>query len=212
MAKLRAGILGQVSGKVSGVVGGTWKDKNYVREYVIPANPNTAAQQTQRGLFGRAVDFCKQLVGPIFNVYTDKFQTKMSGYNYFVKRNIKEFTDPPSYENVLISEGKLFSAESKDEEANSTFNTFNFDWEVGLGSNGKDDDKIYMAAYNSNTGRWGFSAAEGVRSLGALGASVALEMTAGDVIKSYLVTAQYVGTTLDIISNSFYASTVAADV
>lgn len=33
-----------------------WKGINCVREFVIPANPNTAGQQTQRGYFTFAVD------------------------------------------------------------------------------------------------------------------------------------------------------------
>ena len=44
MAKIKAGILSKVSGKVAGVVGGTWKGTNYLRELVKPANPNTPLQ------------------------------------------------------------------------------------------------------------------------------------------------------------------------
>ena len=34
----------------------TWKGIDYVRQHVIPANPNTAAQQTTRGVFKEASD------------------------------------------------------------------------------------------------------------------------------------------------------------
>lgn len=34
----------------------SWKGIDYVRQYVIPANPNTAAQQTTRGVFKEASD------------------------------------------------------------------------------------------------------------------------------------------------------------
>lgn len=57
MAKLKAPLLslgatGQL-GKT--LVASTWKGIKVMREYVVPANPNTTAQQTQRTLFSSAV-------------------------------------------------------------------------------------------------------------------------------------------------------------
>src|SRR5690606_2396552 len=94
MGKIRSGILSRVSGKVAGVVGGNWKNVAYLREYVVPANPNTAAQAAQRAKFSACVAFAKPLVGPIFQAYTDKFQKNMSGYNAFIKSNISLFPAP----------------------------------------------------------------------------------------------------------------------
>lgn len=88
MAIIKAGILSKVSGKVAGVVGGTWKGKNYLRELVKPANPNTALQQAQRGKMGMVVGVARQLVGDILNPYLNKFCKEMSGYNWFCKENI----------------------------------------------------------------------------------------------------------------------------
>lgn len=58
MAKVKApcfsfGARGQL-GKALVFFG--WKGIDCVREYVIPSNPNTADQQTQRGYLGAAVD------------------------------------------------------------------------------------------------------------------------------------------------------------
>ena len=44
MGIIQSGILSPVSGKVAGVVGGKWKDKAYLRAWVKPANPNSAAR------------------------------------------------------------------------------------------------------------------------------------------------------------------------
>jgi len=54
MAKTRAPLLsfgarGQI-GKT--MVGASWRGVNYMREYVVPANPQTAAQMSVRGIFG----------------------------------------------------------------------------------------------------------------------------------------------------------------
>lgn len=107
MAKIQAGILSQVRGAVGGVVGGTWKGKNYLRQRVTPANPNTVAQQEKRGEFGRAVAFAKTILGPVLNVYVDPFQKYMSGFNWFIKQNKTKFTESPDYSTLILTDGKL---------------------------------------------------------------------------------------------------------
>lgn len=92
MAKIKAGILSKVSGKVAGVVGGTWKGTNYLRELVKPANPNTALQQAQRSKMRAVVRCARTLTGDVFKPYLDKFLKNMSGYNWFVKNNIAKFS------------------------------------------------------------------------------------------------------------------------
>lgn len=92
MAKIKAGILSKVSGKVAGVVGGTWKGTNYLRELVKPANPNTPLQQAQRSQMRAVVRCARTLTGDVFKPFLDKFLKNMSGYNWFVKNNIKKFS------------------------------------------------------------------------------------------------------------------------
>jgi len=88
MAKIRAGILSKVQGKVGGVVGATWKGKNYLREHVKPSNPNTPAQQLQRGKMSVAVKGASFFLGGVLTRFTNKFVKDMSAYNWFVKQNI----------------------------------------------------------------------------------------------------------------------------
>lgn len=95
MAKIKAGILSKVSGKVAGVVGGTWKGTNYLRELVKPANPNTPLQQAQRGKMSFVVKAARQLVGDVLNPYLNKFCKTMSGYNWFCKENIAKASGTP---------------------------------------------------------------------------------------------------------------------
>lgn len=91
MAKIKAGILSKVSGKVAGVVGATWKGTNYLRELVKPSNPNTALQQAQRSKMSATVKCARNFVGDVFKPYLDKFLKNISGYNWFVKSNIGKF-------------------------------------------------------------------------------------------------------------------------
>lgn len=53
MAIVRTPLLSfSASGKIAkSIVFSRWKGLNTARQYVVPANPNTAAQQVQRGLF-----------------------------------------------------------------------------------------------------------------------------------------------------------------
>lgn len=88
MAKLSAGILSQPRGKVAGVVGASWKGIGYVRAKVVPANPNTAAQQAQRSKMSVVVKAAQFILATILIPYVTPFQKKMSGYNWFCKTNI----------------------------------------------------------------------------------------------------------------------------
>ncbi len=56
MAKFKSSTFGKISGKHGDVVAVTMKDgTTYFRTYIIPPNPNTVKQQSQRGKFGFVV-------------------------------------------------------------------------------------------------------------------------------------------------------------
>ncbi len=67
MAKVRGGVYGRPSGLTGGVVWGAARDRQgkvaTMRAHVIPANPNTAAQQTQRTKFSDVLDVVRN-IGP----------------------------------------------------------------------------------------------------------------------------------------------------
>ena len=203
MARLRSGILGNVRGKVSGVVGSQWKDKNYVREYVLPANPNTAAQQAQRGKMQDVVAFCKTLVGPVFNAYTDKFQKSMSGFNFFIKQSIAEFDGSPVYANLKLTEGKLFPVDKTDCVYITGTPVLNIDWVGAVGNNGADTDKVFAAVHDTSTGLWYFPAAEVARSVRLIAVVVPAGLTNTD-LECYVWAINYSGTLVSMISDSVH--------
>jgi hypothetical protein len=176
MAKLTGGILGKISGKVAGVVAGQWKDKNYVRQYTKPANPNTASQQTQRSKFSNAVTFAKLILGQIINTYIDPFMRSMSGFNYFIKQNIANFGAVPDYDSVKVTFGKLFSPASFEVDGWSS-KTVTMIWDESLGSNGALTDKIMACAYNEDSGAMYFASAPVTRD----DESIDIDCSAGEV-------------------------------
>ncbi len=205
MGIIQSGILSKVSGKVAGVVGGSWKDKAYLRAYVKPANPNTAAQQTQRTKFADCVDFAKPLVGQVFNAYTDRFQKSMSGFNFFIKRNIDIFDGTPVYQDIVVTEGPLSNIGS----ISATYNTPNVDitWSKNLGNNGKDDDATYGFVLDTSSGIVYFFTAETDRSVETDTVILVAGLTAAD-LRVWIWNAQYQGTVLKRISISKRAAVV----
>ena len=70
---ITGGILGGFSGKVGAVVGGKWKNTDYMRGYVIPANPKSEGQQDQRGKIGRLVSIAKSVLSTIVQPFWNPF-------------------------------------------------------------------------------------------------------------------------------------------
>lgn len=207
MAKLRSGILGNIRGKVAGVVGGQWKDVNYLREYVKPANPNTASQIVQRTAMSDVVTFCKTLVGPVFNAYTDKFQKSMSGFNRFIKSNIAIFDGTPDYTAIVVTAGTLYAPSviaathyPDDDEVVIT-------WPTTLGNNGAANDAVYGVIYNKDTGLWYFPAAEGQRDTSGMTIDVPDGATTAD-FQAWLFFIKYDGTIVSLLSASVHTQAV----
>lgn len=166
MAVLSGGILGTVSGKVAGVVAAQWKDKNYVRQYNIPANPNTAEQQYQRGLFGNCVAYAKLILGQVLNSFVDPFQKSMSGFNYFIKRNIDTFETAAPTNAVICTFGKLYMGVLG--EPTGSTNHIRETFAVDAGANGRADDKVFAMAWEEETGKVYFNTTGVLRSTGTI--------------------------------------------
>lgn len=88
MAKLKAPLLSLgASGQLAKtLVASSWKGIKYMREYVVPSNPNTAAQQAQRTTFSAAVHAWQNYLtnAPLitgWNVSALLSPTPMSGFN-----------------------------------------------------------------------------------------------------------------------------------
>jgi hypothetical protein len=203
MAVLRSGILGRASGKVAGIVGAHWKDRSYVREYVIPSNPNTTLQQVRRLAMRGVVATGKPLVGQIFNKYVDKFQKSMSGFNWFVKENIAGFVGEPDFLAFKLSAGPLYPATPLGAQYN--VNKITITWQGNAyGNNGRPDDKVFACAFYGGSGVWYFAAAEVARYAGTIDVAMPTGLNVTYMFP-YLIAAKYSLTSptlLEMISNS----------
>jgi len=81
-------LVSSMSGKTAGLVAASWKGRQYVRRHVIPANPNTAAQQAVRNSLARCVLLWRSLAA-FTKAWLDSYGAdyRMSGYNVFMSKN-----------------------------------------------------------------------------------------------------------------------------
>jgi hypothetical protein len=93
LAKVTGPLLSvDASGKIADtIVFSRWRGKKYVRQWVVPANPNTAAQQTQRAYMTTAINSWVQSIGASAQQAWRDYQAgqELSGANEYVSRHIK---------------------------------------------------------------------------------------------------------------------------
>lgn len=110
MGKLQGGILGIMTGKVGGVVGSTWKDKNTLRSYrsSIAVN-NTAKAVAAKDVFSQCVAKAIQINGVIGRDLWQRFEKSQSGYNALVAQFRAAYDVHNNFleENLILSKGKI---------------------------------------------------------------------------------------------------------
>ena len=93
MAKVVGPFLAlDASGTFGGIITASiWKGRNYVRQHVVPANPNTAAQIVQRDKMAAAVLAWQGTYSGTqaeWNTAAQDVYPPISGFNYYVSQHI----------------------------------------------------------------------------------------------------------------------------
>lgn len=108
MAKVRAPLLSfGAGGQIAQVqVYASWKGRPYARQYVIPANPNTAAQQSTRNVFIAANRLWKTAPA-LLTAPWDRFATGqvLTGRNAFASSYISSLRGQVDMTNLVFSPG-----------------------------------------------------------------------------------------------------------
>lgn len=107
MAKLTAPLLSMDArgalGKAMVFIG--WKGIKSVRQYVVPANPQSTAQTTQRGLMANCVNFWQAITTAAktaWDAWAPFEATPMSGFNSCTKAGVAQQKD--DVDNVMLDE------------------------------------------------------------------------------------------------------------
>lgn len=87
-------LFSSILGKMGEAVCSKWKGRHYVRKRVIPANPKSDDQTTQRNFLAKVVAWFHDLPEDML-AYLDILaqDTDVSGFNLFVARNLKDLAD-----------------------------------------------------------------------------------------------------------------------
>lgn len=103
MAKLNAPLMSfAASGKIAkSLVFATWKGIDTVRQYVVPSNPKTPAQQAQRSLLSMAVNLWRaswlsKEIRESWNKLASTRGLAMSGFNLFTGQVTKLAAEDPA--------------------------------------------------------------------------------------------------------------------
>lgn len=158
MARLKKGIIDQLSGTIGPVVGATWRGIPYIRTKPIKANrkrkkKTSDAQAATRIRFAMAVKLLREMREILELGFRDEAVEK-TGMNAAISYTMKhaitgEFPDfRIAYDHVLISRGKLPNVEQatviSDEPQAIRFNWQNNE---GMGK-ASGEDRVLMVAYN----------------------------------------------------------------
>lgn len=113
-------------GKVGQTVGAKWKNKSTIRTYTKPSNPNTAGQQSVRGVFAEMTSFVAMFADQI--KYLSALNTAgQSVRNAIIQANKEQIMDGTfDKSTLLISKGGLQKVAG--EAANATSGKITVTW------------------------------------------------------------------------------------
>ena len=159
MATFKKGILGGFSGTIGNVVGGNWNGIDYMRSKPDNVNnPNTPAQQAQRGKFGLVMSFLKK-IKPIIQAGFVSGNKQRTAFNEASSYNLKNAVkgSVPNLEidfpALQIARGTLIPAEEASASSENPAEV-SFSWtdNSGMGS-AAGDDKALLLLYNVDKDR-----------------------------------------------------------
>lgn len=217
MAQLKTGILGNVSGKVGNVVGGTWKGINYLRTIAASVNnPNTELQVSQRLKFSTVVRF-QQPITEFIRVGYKGQAVKMTAFNAAFSYNFHnalkgKYPDYSiDYPQAMVSRGNMAGAMNPKSISSETAKVA-LSWDAPSGSGqGSETDTAMYVIFNASRQEAVYSLNAGTRGDG--GVEVTLPSSySGDEIHCYIafmtMSSVLAGQARNAISNSSYAGSV----
>ena len=102
-------ILKSISGRIGSVVFFHYNDRQYMRRYVVPRNPNTTEQTKRRKTFADAVNTWQTLAEYKKTQWNLRaLALSMSGYNLYISKQIRnELPEAPAKETDFVASPSL---------------------------------------------------------------------------------------------------------
>ena len=164
-------------GKVGQTVGAKWKNKSTIRTYTKPANPDTAAQQSVRGVFGDMTSFVALFADQI--KYLSALNTAgQSVRNAIIQANKAMIaTGTFTKGSLLISKGGLQKVAN--ETGSAVSNKVKITWDNPTATNFTANAKLIAVMVQPASGL--VDVVEGDATSGATGVTSAIDFEAGTV-------------------------------
>lgn len=137
-------------GKVGQTVGAKWKNKSTIRTYTKPANPDTAAQQSVRGVFGAMTSFVAMFADQI--KYLSALNTAGQSVRNAIVQINKEMISSGTFEksNLIISKGGLQKVAG--ENGSSSSGNITITWNKPTATNFTSAAKLIAVMVQPETG------------------------------------------------------------
>lgn len=191
MATIKRGILGGGSGSVANVVMTAWKGIAVIKSKPLTvANPQTAAQNSQRGKFSGIVGIAQYILASILQPVWNGFAQTMSGYNMFIQKNIQvAFNDSgvfqPNSLEISPKDGTTTPISSVDAVNTITHLTINFSPEL-FGADQMESDKYFGVACNPSGVVLGSVEPSGSRNSEECRIELSRPLVTGEIVHCYL--------------------------
>lgn len=136
-------LFSELAGKAGSVVASRWKGIPYVRSLVTPANPNSAAQQTQREYMRLVTGWWQDLESQLQD-YCDTLVEgqALSGFNAFSSQNLKDLADTVD-PRIIPTSSQVDPIDNLAAEGGTNPNDVVLTWDQGEAETG---DTLYVLA------------------------------------------------------------------
>jgi len=178
-----------LSGSIGNVVGSSWKGIPVLKTKPLSvANPDTPAQQTQRGKFSHVQQAASALLVEIIQGFWNQYASGQSGYNLFVSRNIDAFDkngldDATAFNGTI---GNITPAPITSVVASDPADTVDVDWTNNAGEGtAQATDLAIIIVYNDTQDTW-YSDVTAVQRSAETHQVSGVVQTAGDEIQVWL--------------------------
>jgi len=152
MAKI-IGVQTGWKGKVGNMIFSMWKGVQVAKTMFIPSNPQTAAQQANRGCLGSIVEQFKKIavtwIRPIWNEFASGSQ---SGWGNFISRNKLAMGSTFDITDAIFSHGTLEGIVDLAGTYDTATGELIATWDDAVYGNGSADDYLNLVAVDDVSG------------------------------------------------------------
>lgn len=155
MATLQGGIFSRPRGKTGGIVFGAARTRTgklvTSRLLVPPSNPNTAAQQTQRGIFSACQDIVRRLGASVYQVAWNRSVGQLPGFQSMQSIFMTQMDG--SFDLTLVNDINLGTLEGLTNLEGGAVDNASIEWiwSDAVSGNGTAADEVYLISIAQST-------------------------------------------------------------